>query len=90
VNEHEVADAVETFARTEFSISPADSRFNRSVDLFEDGYIDSVGVVELLEFLRHRFAVDVPEEDLFSSEFSSVDGIARIVLRLLSRGSATA
>jgi acyl carrier protein len=90
VNEHEVADSVEKFVRTEFSVSPADSRFDRSVDLFEDGYIDSVGVVELLEFLRHRFEVDVPEEDLFSSEFSSIEGIARIVVRLLARGSATA
>jgi acyl carrier protein len=82
VNRLEVVHIVDDFIRTEFSVSPADSRFNRSADLFEDGYIDSVGVVELLEFLRERFHVQIPEEDLFSAEFGTIEGIAAIVCRL--------
>jgi acyl carrier protein len=81
VTEQDVAAAIEEFARREFSIKASDQRFNRSVDLFDDGYVDSIGVIELIQFLESRYAIDIPEEDLFSPEFSTIDGIARIVAR---------
>jgi acyl carrier protein len=81
VTEQDVAAAVEEFARREFSIKPSDRRFDRTVDLFEDGYVDSIGVIELIQFLERTFAIEIPEADLFSPEFSTIDGIANIVIR---------
>jgi acyl carrier protein len=81
LNEQDVAAVVEEFVRREFKIRAGDSRFDYTVDLFEDGYIDSVGVIELLQFLETTYAVEIPEEDLFSPEFSTIAGIARIVTR---------
>jgi acyl carrier protein len=81
VTEQDVAATVEEFARREFSIKPSDRRFDRTVDLFEDGYVDSIGVIELIQFLERTFAIEIPEADLFSPEFSTIDGIAKIVLR---------
>jgi acyl carrier protein len=82
VNPSEVADSVETFVRREFNVSAADPGFDRSVDLFENGYVDSVGVAELLEYVTQEFNVEIPETELFSDEFSSIQGIASIVARL--------
>lgn len=79
----ETADRLELFVRTQFAVAPADTRFSRSAALFELGYVDSVGVVELLAFVREEFGVDIPDENLLSDEFASVDGIARIVCRLM-------
>jgi acyl carrier protein len=42
-------------------------------------------VAELLEYLTRELGVEIPEEDLFSDEFSSIEGIASIIRRL--RGS---
>ena len=81
MTEQDVAAAVEEFARREFSIKDSDQRFDRTVDLFEDGYVDSIGVIELIQFLEKTFAIDIPEEDLFSPEFSTINGIASIVAR---------
>jgi acyl carrier protein len=81
VTEQEIAGAVEEFVRREFSISATDENFDYNVDLFEDGYVDSVGVTELLAFLEPTFEVEIPDDDLFSSEFSTIEGIARIVAR---------
>lgn len=81
MTEQDVAAAVEEFARREFSIKPSDRRFDRKVDLFEDGYVDSIGVIELIQFLERTFAMEIPEADLFSPEFSTIDGIAKIVVR---------
>ena len=82
MNPSEVADSVETFVRREFNVSAADPGFDRSVDLFENGYVDSVGVAELLEYVTQEFEVEIPESELFSDEFSSIQGIASIVARL--------
>jgi acyl carrier protein len=81
VSEEEVAALVESFVRSAFSIRRSDRRFGRTTDLFDGGYVDSIGVVELLEFLEQRFVVHIPEDDLFSPEFSTVNGIAGIIMR---------
>jgi acyl carrier protein len=86
VTEQDVAAAVEGFVRGKFGIKPQDRRFDRSIDLFEDGYVDSIGVIELLEFLEETFVVEIPEEDLFSPDFSTIEGIARILTRIRSSG----
>jgi acyl carrier protein len=88
VSPSDVADAIETFVRSQFNVSSSDSGFTRDVDLFESGYVDSVGVAELLEYLTGQFDVEIPENDLFSDDFSSIDGIAAIVRRLQPGDSA--
>ncbi len=81
---------IENFIRTQFNVSTTDPEFDREVDLFERGYVDSVGFVELLEFLSQEFGVEVPDEDLLDDAFSSINGIAQIVCRNLERQSELA
>jgi D-alanine--poly(phosphoribitol) ligase subunit 2 len=77
-----IANRIEAFVRTQFEIDPSDDGFDQTVDLFELGYVDSVGFAELLAFFAEEFGVDVPEDDLLSEDFLSIDGMARIVSRL--------
>ena len=77
-----IASRVETFVRTQFEVDPGDDGFDRTIDLFELGYVDSVGFAELLAFIAEEFGVEVPEDDLLSEDFLSIDGMARIVSRL--------
>lgn len=82
MREAEVAETIESFVRRQFSIDSTDPRFGRTVDLFENSYVDSVGLAELLGFIEEEFGVVVPDDDLLSEEFASIDGIARAVCRL--------
>jgi acyl carrier protein len=82
-----VEDRIETFLRTRFTISPSDPSFGWNVNIYEQGYVDSVGVIELIAFLGQEFDVEVPEDDLLSDEFATVVGIARIVRRLREEGN---
>jgi acyl carrier protein len=82
-----IADRIEKYLREQFSIAEDDPGFTRTVDLYESGYVDSVGVVELLSFIDEEFGVDVPEPELLSPGFSNIDGIARIVDRLIEDGA---
>ena len=78
----EVADQIETFVRNQFRVAVGDTRFSRTQPLFDLGYIDSVGVVELLAFLDDRFGIQLPDDVLMSDEFATIDGMATIVCRL--------
>jgi acyl carrier protein len=78
----EFEERIERFVREQFSVSDGDPHFDRTVDLFESGYVDSVGVVELLAFIGEAFRVEIPDKVLLSEDFTNVDGIARIVCGL--------
>ncbi len=53
--------------------------FNRDVDLFGEGFLDSADAVELLAFLEQRYAVSLSEDELFGPHFSSIRGIAGLI-----------
>lgn len=76
------AQYIEAFIRERFQIPDHDARFSRQINLWEEGYIDSLGVVEMIGFLERRFTIALPEDVIFSPEFTSIDGIARYVIRL--------
>ena len=78
-----VESVIEDFVRTHFKVASTDPGFDSQVDLFERGYIDSIGFVELIEFLNVEFGVEISDEDLLSDNFSTVAGIAYIVSQML-------
>jgi acyl carrier protein len=85
----EVAERIERYVRIQFRVATGDRRFSCSSPLFEAGYVDSVGVVELLAFISEEFAVNLPDEVLMSDEFSTIDGIAAVIFRIAGNPTAT-
>jgi acyl carrier protein len=75
---------MEMWVRTQFSVSAADPRFGQNTDLFENGYVDSVGLAELIGYLEEEFEVEIPDEVLVSDEFTTIDAISQAVSRLAS------
>jgi acyl carrier protein len=57
---------IERFIRERFQIADAESGFTRTVNLWEEGYVDSLGVVEVIAYLEKRFSVKLPEEFVIS------------------------
>jgi acyl carrier protein len=78
----DVAAHLEAWIRAQFSVSPADPRFGRDTDLFDNGYVDSVGLAELIGFLEAEFCLEIPDDLLVSDEFTTIDGISDAVCRL--------
>jgi acyl carrier protein len=79
-SQHEIAAVIEAFIRRQFRIVDADVGFTRDAHLFESGYVDSAGVVELIMFVGTTFGVDLDDDQVFSDQFTSINGIADIVM----------
>jgi acyl carrier protein len=82
VNQSDVAARTEAWVRVQFSVSPTDPRFGQDTDLFDKGYVDSVGLAELIGFLEDEFGVEIPDDLLVSDQFTTIDGISDAVCRL--------
>lgn len=75
----EIESRIESFIRSTLD-APRDG-LSRYVDIFKSGFVDSVGVIQLLVFIESEFETQIPEDDLLSPEFSRIEGMARIVAR---------
>jgi acyl carrier protein len=82
----QIAERIEAFVRQTFKVAPDDPHFGRDVDVFEGGYVDSIGLTELLAFIEDEFGTAVPDEELASDEFMTIDGMADILVRLADGG----
>jgi len=85
VDTPDIAQRLEQFLRASFGIAGDDPGFSRSVDLFEAGYVDSVGVIETLAYITDAFGVEVPDEALLSDAFATIDGMAQVIAGLIQK-----
>ena len=78
-----VATGLETFLRKTF---PTTHRLtlHHSLDLFDHGIIDSIGIVELVAHLESSFAVTISDDVLLSADFGTIAGMARHVAALIA------
>lgn len=77
----EAAELIEGFIRREFQVAEDDPDFTRETHLYDSGYVDSMGVVELIEFIQSTFGIEIPDEEVFSDAFTTVNGISDVVRR---------
>ncbi len=56
--------------------------FRNSTTLADDGYIDSMSVVNIIMELSVEFDIEVPFEALINENFNSVSAIANLVRKL--------
>src|SRR5690606_15614242 len=84
----DIAHTIKRLVRSHVPVAPRDPRFGPTARLFDDGYVDSMGVAELIAFIEDAFGVAVPDEALMSDEFATIAGMARVVAGL--RGASAA
>jgi acyl carrier protein len=75
---------IERLVRDIGNIAPDDSRFGESTDLFDSGYIDSLGIVSLTARIETEFGVTPTEQDLFDPRFTTIAGMAEIIAARLT------
>lgn len=77
----EVALRLRTFIRQRFNVPEDDVEFNDDVDLYNYGYVDSFGAVDLNSFIEREFRLRFSEADLLEVPLNTIQQISIFIVR---------
>ena len=81
----QIAAELEDFIRQYFQVPADDEFFTRVVNLWEEGYVDSIGVVETMAHIEETYEITLPEEIVFDPKFTHINGMAELIGRLVQK-----
>ena len=61
-----------------------DYHFNDDTKLFEQGFLDSMGLMLLIDFLNSEFNIKTEDGDIINKNFESVNAITKYVKQVSS------
>ena len=70
---------IRAFVRENFLYMRPDFELADNDRLLERGVVDSLGVVEMVQFVEEEFGVDVGEDEISEANLGSLEAIARFV-----------
>lgn len=73
-----VAETISEFIREKFEIGD-DPDFSNDVHLFNEGFVDSFGAVEIIHFVEQTYGIEVTQKDITLFPMNTVDEIAAVV-----------
>jgi len=79
MTEREITQRTRAYVVENFLYMRQDFRFDDQDSLLTKGVIDSLGVMELVEFVSAEFGVQVDPADITEENFGTLAGIARFV-----------
>jgi acyl carrier protein len=76
---HEITSQLRQFIRQQFGVPENDPEFNDKVDLFNYGYIDSFGAVELTNFMESTFSMRIADSDWAAFPLNTIEEISTFI-----------
>ncbi|MCD4822360.1 MAG: acyl carrier protein [Methanococcoides sp.] len=64
------------------SFMDSGTKLNDDDSLTMKGIIDSIGLIELIDFISEKYSIDIPEDLLTPENFDSINGIVNIIQKL--------
>jgi methoxymalonate biosynthesis acyl carrier protein len=80
-NIDEISGRLRAFIVERFEISAVDPDFTDDIHLFDFGYVDSFGAVDLTRFVESTFGVEVSTSDMVAYPLNTIREIANFVAR---------
>ncbi|MDD6563527.1 MAG: acyl carrier protein [Clostridiales bacterium] len=73
-----IAETISEFIREKFEIGD-DPDFTNDVHLFNEGFVDSFGAVEIIHFVEETYAISITQKDITLFPMNTVNEIAAVV-----------
>lgn len=70
-------DIITEFVAEAFPTGSSESRIEEDTSFLESGRVDSMGVLELVDFLESRFGIAVKDSELVPENLDSIRNICR-------------
>ena len=72
-------DQLRDFIMKELAWDRSLNELSDSYPLLDDGIVDSLGMLKLLEFIEEKFSVELTDDDLVPDNFESINCMAKII-----------
>ncbi|MCH5211559.1 MAG: hypothetical protein J1G06_00950 [Oscillospiraceae bacterium] len=73
-----VQETISEFIKEHFEIGD-DPDFSNDVHLFNEGFVDSFGAVEIIHFIEENFNIKITQKDITLFPMNTVNEIAEVV-----------
>lgn len=77
----EIETIIDEYLREKLEITEDDDDYDVELNLFDAGYLDSLGAMDLIVFIEKRFAVEISQKDITLYPMNSIAEIAAVVAR---------
>jgi acyl carrier protein len=74
-----IIEALDAFVREQFEIEDDDPDYNVELNLFDYGYVDSLGAAEIILFVEESYSCEITQRDISLYPMNSVREIAKVV-----------
>ncbi|MGN0164128.1 MAG: acyl carrier protein [Candidatus Ornithomonoglobus sp.] len=71
-------ETISEFIKNQFDIGD-DPDFDNDVHLFNEGFVDSFGAVEIIHFIEQEFNIKITQKDITLFPMNTVNEIAAVV-----------
>lgn len=76
-------EAIREFVRSKLSKKKNHTTVDDKSNIIEAGIIDSLGIMQLVEFIENKFSLKVKDEDIIPDNFESIETISSFIDRSL-------
>jgi acyl carrier protein len=83
----EIAQEVRSFVMENFFFGEGDGHFSNDDSFLENGLVDSIGILSLVEFVKEKYAITIEDEEIVPDNWDSVCRIAAFVQTKLCSGA---
>ena len=73
-----VQETISEFIKTKFELGD-DPDFNNDVHLFNEGFVDSFGAVEIIHFIEQTYNIEITQKDITLYPMNTVNEICEVV-----------
>lgn len=73
-----ITETISGFIREKFDIGD-DPDFTNDVHLFNEGFVDSFGAVEIIHFVEETYGIEITQKDITLFPMNTVEEIAAVV-----------
>lgn len=85
MTEGEVRERIRTYVKENFLYMRPDFEFQDTDSLLGQGVVDSMGVVELIDFLHEEFGLSVKDDEITERNFDNLKAMGRFVTAKLDK-----
>ena len=80
----EIEETVRRFIISELMLGERDEHLEDTFSLIENGVLDSLGIMRLIQFIEEKFSISIEDEDILPENFENIESISQFIKRSIS------